>query len=231
MKKKALAISVTCIAAIALLGGTYAAISTTSNPITKEVSTSKLGIKIDQNADEAKEIVSKDDNSIIYGAVSGGETINSPVTIENTEDKDCYIRVTIYREWLDENGKLADFEKADPKEIDLLKIDETKTQQSLSGGTVDANWIYQEPEDDPEVVYAYYKTPVNSGGVTDRVFDSVKALKNSKTTNSNSYTGLQIQLTFDADAIQTTAAADAMTAEWGIIPIFNGTTLTSVREQ
>ena len=220
MKKKKLAIVLSSIAVIALIGGTYAAFTASSSPINKTVSTSKLKIDIEQTADADKEHVTLDGGKIVYTGGLPGDVIDSSVKIKNTENKDCYVRVTITKNWLDEEGsKILDDALADPKEIGV-EPDQT-------------DWIVQEPADDPEIVYCYYREPLAAGQETANVINRFSILEKTKDQPSNKYAGLGTEITFDAEAIQNaTDPAEPMLAAWGVVATFEADgTLTSVVEQ
>ena len=52
------------------------------------------------------------------------------------------------------------------------------------------------------------------------------------TKNSNHYSGLSSQITFDVDAIQTTAGDDAILAEWGMEATIDANgNITKIEEQ
>lgn len=216
MNKRRLAIILASIAVIALIGGTYAAFTATSDPISKTVSTTKLKIDIEQSGDETKNYTIVND-SIEYTNMSAGEEINSPVRIINSENTPCYVRVTIYREWFKGQDKQTDTEKVNPAEIAV------KTQST--------DWIIKEDTEDPEVLYCYYKTPVDGKDATTNVMDQLMVLEGGQNKNTNAYADLSAQLTFEADAIQTGSVEKAMLAAWGVTASFDGDTLIDVAEQ
>lgn len=224
MKKKRLAILLSGIAVIAAIGGTYAAFVASSNPITKDVTAPELGISIEQSIDTSKlrtGSVEETEDGLVYSGGVPGAIVPEQVSIAASEKStDCYVRVTVYRSWWSQDGteKITDSELADPQEIDIKTANE-------------ADWIIQPAEDDPEVIYFYYKKPLTKGMITSNLMDSFTILEKSIAKDNNSYAGLGVHIEFEADAIQKVAAEDAMLAEWGIEASFSGDELVSFTEQ
>lgn len=224
MKIKKLAILISGIAIIAAIGGTYAAFVASSDPITKDVTAPELGIMISQRIDENElqtGSVTQTENGLLYTGGVPGSTIPQKVNVVSADrSTDCYVRVALYRSWWSKDGteKITDADKADPREIAV----ETLSKE---------DWIIQEPEDDTEVIYFYYKKPIASGQETSNLMDSFTILKESIKKNSNAYANLGVQIEFEADAVQKVAAKDAMLAEWGVIAEFDGDKLAGVTEQ
>lgn len=222
MKKKRLLIALASIAVIAALGGTYAAFVSSSDPVRKTVSASSLGIEIEQGewkADPGQaEAV---ENGVVFSGGVPGQEISGSIAVKNTEDQDAYIRVAVYRSWLDDGEKVTDG-SLDVKEIEYGWED---------AGTAD-QWIVQSDEEDPEVTYFYYKRPVRSGESTETIMDYFTILKRTIDQNQNQYADKGVKLEFEADGIQTVAAEDAMLAEWGVVAQIDADgVLTAVTEQ
>ena len=68
---------------------------------------------------------------------------------------------------------------------------------------------------DSENVYVYYNKVLNPGERTPELMDSI-ILFDSKSENTNKYSGKTININWDAEAVQTVAAGDAMLTEWGV---------------
>lgn len=222
MKKKKIFIALVSIAAIAALGGTYAAFVSSSDPVRKTVSASSLGIEIEQSewkADPGQaEAV---ENGVVFSGGVPGEEITGNVTVRNTEDQDAYIRVAVYRSWLDDGEKVAD------GSLDVEEIEYGWKDAGTAG-----EWIVLTDEEDPEITYFYYKYPVGSGESTETVMDYFSVLKKTIHQNQNQYADKGVKLEFEADGIQTIAAKDAMLAEWGVVAQIDADgVLTSVTEQ
>ena len=69
-------------------------------------------------------------------------------------------------------------------------------------------------------MYIYYKSVLNPNEKTSDFMDSF-TLFNNVNENTNKYSGLSAKINFDAQAIQTTAVADAMLNEWGVLAEFD----------
>lgn len=218
MKQK-LIISLMSIAIIGILGSTIAAF-VASTPVREEVSTASLGIDIIQIHDEhsgGKELEDGEngESGFQYTGVPG-DVIKERIAVINTDSRPCYVRVTINRSWVDDNSKKifeANNEALDPADIGIV----------TSGG----KWDVKVDPADPEVIYCYYKEVLDAGATSDDVMESFSILADKISKNSNHYSKLTTKISFEADGIQTTAAKDAMLAEWGIIADIdeNGTIL------
>ena len=220
MKKKRLAIILSSIAVIALIGGTYAAF-TASTKTEHKVSTTELGIALKQKGDASKQTGKlagfgdqETTGGISYKGLSG-DMVEEKVWVENTKTETCFIRVTVNRSWMKENAD-GQFEKTfeesiDPKQIEIMS---------------DNGWYVQEDPDDSEVLYCYYKEAVPAGKTTTNVMKAFSILKGNDG-NSNDYAGLAANIVFEADAIQSYAAKDAMLAEWGVIADIKGDEIIS----
>ena len=222
IKKKRITV-VSCIAAAALIGATYAAYTASSGPIENRVSASGLKIEIEQKADKRKAEARKAeirDDGIHYTGGMPGDEVRGAVSVRNTESRPCYIRVTINRSWKNEDGT-KNFD-VDPAEIEIIRAEEN-------------GWLIEEDPEitgDPEVIYCYYKEMVPGGQSTSSVMEGFSLLKDSINGNSNQYHGLKAEITFSANAVQTTAAEEAMLAEWGIeADITKDGVLTGYKEQ
>ena len=210
MKKKKLFIIIAGLAMIALIGGTYAAFTASTSAVEK-VSTDKLGIEIVQGKDQGQKGLTdisgygdaKDAAGVSYKGTPGDEVAES-VAVKNTENIDCFVRVTTNRSWMKESadgGAEKVFDDVDPKEIRIA---------------VNDDWFVAEDPDDSEVIYCYYKKALTAGA-TQEVMQSFSVLKNDiMGANSNQYAGLSANIIFEADAVQKAAAEAAMKAEWGV---------------
>lgn len=77
------------------------------------------------------------------------------------------------------------------------------------------DWIVPDNRTDSENVYVYYNKVLNPGERTPELMDSI-ILFDSKSENTNKYSGKTININWDAEAVQTVAAGDAMLTEWGV---------------
>jgi len=201
-----------CIAIIAFVGGTIAAFRASTG--TKEdVTTATLGVTIVQTADSDQASQVQFDAKgnfagLTYATAAPGAIIQEEVAVKNTDQKPCYLSVRINRSWIDEEG-IKDF-TLDPEEI---IINQNNTA-----------WLIQTDPNDSEYLQFYYKQILEPGETTANVMDSFELLTHQLNQNSNAYANMSSQITLTANAIQTTAASDAMLAEWGIKPTFDPST-------
>lgn len=215
MKKRRLAIILSGIAVVALVGGTYAAF-TASTKTEHKVSTTELGIELKQEGDTSKQVQELsgfgDEKTVAGLSYKGlpGDTVEEKVWVKNTKTESCFIRVTVNRSWMKQDSA-GNFEKIFGNEINPAKIEIAS----------DNDWYSVVDPDDDEVLYFYYKKAVPSGGETTSVMNAFSILKG-EINNSNAYAGLAANIVFEADAVQSFAAEEAMLAEWGVIAEING---------
>ena len=114
------------------------------------------------------------------------DTIEQRVSVLNSGEKAQYVRVKI--------------SKDNWVNINLINKDD---------------WIVSDNHTDSENVYVYYNKVLNPGERTPELMDSI-ILFDSKSENTNKYSGKTININWDAEAVQTVAAGDAMLTEWGV---------------
>lgn len=189
-----------CLAVIlvsaAVVGGTYAGFQTeTGQKGVAQITTKSLSIEINEKKQEVR----------VKENASPGDTIAFSRNIVNNAEEgyDLYTRVTIYKRW-NRDG-------LESNKIHLyLGEKELITENSEAFGTSD--WILWY-EDDEQVVL-YYRKPLVPGETTT---EAMTALKIDADVN-NAYAGAEVILEFEADAVQKTAAEEAIVAEWGVYP-------------
>ena len=130
---------------------------------------------------------------------------------------DQYVRVTVYKYWVDSNGKKV--QSLDPSLIDLHFVE---TQQAHGKWTVDT------ASSTGERTVLYYSTilaPQNgahdgllsdSDPFTDTLTISDKVLTEKAADGSLMYKGCKPEIKVVVDAVQTHNASDAKTSAWGI---------------
>ena len=114
------------------------------------------------------------------------DTIKQRVSVLNSGEKAQYVRVKI--------------SKDNWVNINMINKDD---------------WIVPDNNTDSENVYVYYNKVLNPGERTPELMDSI-ILFDSKSENTNKYSGKTININWDAEAVQTVAAGDAMLTEWGV---------------
>ena len=159
-------------------------------------------------------------------------TYNEPLSVQNSGRQsgiDEYVRVSIYRYWVDANGKKLT--NLDPSLIDLHILCE---QTGYSNG-----WVMDEKASTDERTVLYYR-PVLRLGEESRQFADTLTIRQSDGmlggmratvtttttkdpvtgqtiyTTTYTYDGLKFVLRADVDAVQTHNAADAIRSAWGI---------------
>ena len=75
--------------------------------------------------------------------------------------------------------------------------------------------IIDTSDENNEVVYCYYKKPIDSKTSTTHVVDAIK-IADLKNADQDLYSPLTIKVDVEVDAIQKVAAKDAILAEWGL---------------
>ncbi|HIW21236.1 MAG TPA: hypothetical protein H9887_04370 [Candidatus Dorea intestinavium] len=212
-KRKNKIIVISCLAIITLIGATFAAFRGSSQ--TKEnVSTSALGITLLRNGEDIES-----NTAYNQGEYKGlpGETVNEKISVKAKKGEGynpVYVRVTAYRYWTKEGTKVSQTENGETLNVEEIVINTPNKEQ---------DWIFEEDPEDPEVVYMYYKKQLEPGGNKDKAdfMESYTILGES--TDSNKYLKHQAVIEFEANAVQTTLAKEAMLAEWGVEAVFDGT--------
>lgn len=223
MKKMRAALLCSAIAVTAaVVGGTLASYQAETST-DKTVSASKVGISIEQTPGEGADPMDAAEGGYIYSAAPGS-VIENEVRIKSSGGSEpVYVRVTVTKSWYDSAGEKV-WER-DGREIDAHRI-ELETDET-------SDWIIKEdPDSYGEVVYFYYKKPIGERQMeTADLLDRFTVLGGGDS-GGNLYTDLAVGLTFEAEAVQQTAAASAMESEWGMTPVFagDGVTLTGIED-
>lgn len=236
--------------AFAGIGGVRAAL-TTSQQYTSQISMQYIGVSLLENG---KTVASRNYNSQTNdgswtGTAKGTlladllktdekQTEDGPIifekkypevlTVQNSGRVNSYVRISIYRYWLDEKGeKSAAARKLDPSLIKLYLGDQDLHDAAVTNYGA---WIKDPSATTDERVVLYYNGLLNAGSVTAApAMDSI-AIDNEIATKVSArqegttiittydYEGKQFCLEVTADAIQEHNAADAMKSAWGIDP-------------
>lgn len=146
-----------------------------------------------------------------------GETYEEKLSVTNSGSIDEYVRVTVYKYWLDGNGKKD--RNLDPSYIDLILLK-------------DNGWIVDESASTEERTVLYYQKPLAPGETTPDLSSSLlingdikKYVRESETktedgytvvTSVYSYNGRHFALEVEADGVQTHNAEDAVRSAWGV---------------
>lgn len=139
-------------------------------------------------------------NDILLESVVPGAIIQKELYVKNVKESASYVRVTLTKYWEDLNGnKLPEL---NAKSIELV-TDET------------SQWIIQNDDENHEVVYMYYKQPLQTNEETKDFIDQLK-ISSDGSQLDNKYTHLNVKLNVEVDAIQQYAAQQAILSEWGL---------------
>lgn len=215
MKKRMLLL---CLAAVltatAVIGGTFAGMSTqTDKQATARITTKGFSIKLNDTtlAEEAVPLSNTIETVGAKGDMMPGSSVPFSKVLENDADYDLYARVTIYKHW-------------DNRDLDASKISWTLNE-------TDANWLKW--YEDEEQVILYYCRPLKAkaaDGSTDCSTEMLSAVQVSADM-TNEYANAQVVLEFEVDAVQTLSAKEAMISEWGVYPTFDESgNITSIAE-
>lgn len=163
-----------------------------------EVSAGNLGINLVEQIDEKDTIKTNDGYQIL--ASMPGDEIKNTVYVENKKDYALYARVTATKYWIDANGN-----KLNDADASLITL---KTKDT-------SNWIIIDDaaNSNSEVVYFYYRIPVDKNEITSNLVDSIQISNDIK---NGEYEKYQIHLSYEAEAVQSIAGADAALSEWGV---------------
>ena len=177
--------------------GTLAVLHQSGN-VDTIMSAGTLGIEIVGNKD-------KNSDSVKFESALPGSLLESQLKIENTKDKELYVRVVMTKYWTHNNGdKQVD---ANASYIHLI------TEQANDWYIVDNS----ESSNGEEVVF-YYKKPITSKESTSFFLNAIQL---SEDISDKAYANYHASLHIEANAIQKVGAKEAMLSEWGIEAEFN----------
>lgn len=205
------------------VGGARAALTYYSENHMTEIETQRINVAL---LEDGKPVNDENaDGELLQGLVSAGEkfeigkTYPESLSVQNTGEIDQYVRVTVYRYWVDEKGnKVKD---VDPDYIKLMP--------DLEEPGTDGWWVDTDASTRERTVI-YYKKPLvgsASGSIGEsettpfathlKVSEDVGAIvtKDDSGKISFDYQGLKFQVKVDVDAVQTHNAEDAILSSWG----------------
>ncbi len=147
-----------------------------------------------------------------------GKKYEDNIDVANNGEIDEFIRVVIYRYWMDGNTKDQ-------------SLDPTLIKYEMEDG-----WIYDAAQSTPEREVYYYSTAVSTGGVVDvisriscdnAVLDYVSQTNDGKGTITTNYLydGKTMGLKIEASGVQTHNGADAILSAWGANVTVTGNSL------
>ena len=209
--------------------GTLAALSYSDTYVSR-VETKRIGVSLVEN----KEVISSRDYSaagdgtwvttggtLLSNMLADGEKLKLGVkypealAVRNSGNIDEYVRIKIYRYWVDGEGNKLTGKPTDPIELNLITGD---------------NWVIDEGSSTSERTVLYYKKALAPGEETDVLSDTLKindiiATKVTETVKKDGdlttrtltydYDGISFVIEAEADAVQTHNAEDAILSAWG----------------
>lgn len=262
-------IAVLAAAAVVLLGissvtGARAALQYRSEIYASQVEMYDIGVSLLENGEANENIVShrnynsRSDNGTWDKTIPGkllehmlsdaGETSIQPgkkypeeILVKNTGTIDEYVRVTIYKYWLDKDGNVTEGYLG-PEELEGRKKTQTSAPE-LTPDLIDlhlineSDWIKDESASTAERTVLYYAHRLDANAVTQPLSDTFSidgsiATKVNQTTEADgtirttyAYDGYSYVLEAKVDAVQDHNAEAAIQSAWGRAVEINGTEL------
>lgn len=199
------------------VGGARAALTIESQDYNSEIGTSHIGVALVENTkrlgDDGKllgDLLSRNGDT----ALKTGKHYKEELAVENTGAIDAYVRVTVYKYWLDEQGNK--YPAMDPQWIKL-------------GLNLEDGWSEDEDETTatPERTVLYY-SPVLPSGKTSSPFlthvyidnkagrQVTQSTENNVITTTYVYNNKSFCLEVHVDGVQTHSADRAKLSAWGV---------------
>lgn len=206
-------------AAIVLLlfssvGGARAALTYYSENHMTEIQTQTIDVELLENGKSVPMNSGNTAKGLLQGLVPEGEkfqigqTYDESLSVRNTGEIDQYVRVTIYKYWVDaDNGEKV--QDVDPYNIELTLANEGDWWIDKDASTRERTVIYYkkllESQKDTTPFAAGLKVNEDVGKIVTKDGDNV----------SFDYQGKKFQVRVDVDALQTHNAEDAILSSWG----------------
>lgn len=195
------------------VGGARAALTYYSENHMTEIQTQTIDVELRENGNSVPMDSGNSSKGLLQGLVPEnekfqvGQTYKESLSVRNTGEIDQYVRVTIYKYWVDaDNNKVQD---VDPYNIEL----------PLANA---GDWWVDQDASTRERTVIYYKKLLRSQEDTTpfatnlRVHEDVGKIVTKNGDNvSFDYEGLKFQVKVDVDAVQTHNAEDAILSSWG----------------
>lgn len=224
------------------IGGARAALNYYSETYASRIQMYDIGVTLNENAAAVSWRNYESNSDGTWNAAKGvllehmggdpiqlGRAYPEELSVTNSGTIDQYVRVSLYRYWLDQDGNKL--QTLSPELIDLNFLCD---QSGTANG-----WLLDQDASTPERTVLYYNSILTPGETTPALSDTltidgmVATKVTETTTEENGYTtittsydynGVQFQLEAQVDAVQTHNAADAIRSAWGRqVTIQNGT--------
>lgn len=230
-----ISIALFAVAALLLLGSTIgsarAALTYYSQTYTSRVQMHSIGVTLLENGEKVSWRDYSERSNGTWNETTGallenmlaegekfqiGKVYKEELAVTNTGSIDQYVRVNIYRYWLDADGKKM--QDLSPDLIDLNLV-------NIGNG-----WVVDEKSTTAERTVLYYDRPLAADATTLPFSDQIKVEngitakvtqteeKNGKyttITTTYDYDGVKFQLEVEVNAVQTHNAEDAIWSAWG----------------
>lgn len=207
----------------ATIGVASAAISYITSTYSSQIKMYDIGVSLLENGERVswRDYGSKDDGNWdqnIPGVLLGnmlendgnvilGKAYTEELNVRNSGSINQYVRVSIYKYWVDPNKFAKDPENAKLSELDPDYID-------LHLTNLDSAWLLDTSASTSERVVLYYNRLLNSGDVTPLFADTV-TISNACRKEKAAYNGAQFRIEVHVDAVQENNAGDAILSAWG----------------
>lgn len=237
------------VAALALIfagaiGGSKAALTYFSNTYTSEIEMYDIGVSLLENGDivASRDYKPKSDGEWIEtqepllrhipenGAkIHYGQPYKEELTVKNSGTIDEYVRVNVYKYWVDPAGKKV---SDDAKTSGKMQPNQCSPELIDLNFTPGDDWIIDESVSTPERTVLYYNKLLKSGETVEQCFTDTltvyidKKMVNTVTQTSTDGTKTKYITTYDCngfkfvveaevDAVQNHNAEDAAFSSWG----------------
>lgn len=208
-------------AGLLLLGGTVgstqAALTWRSENYTSRVEMQEIGVSLVENDQDVS------GKELLTGLLGEGEqlalnkTYPEALTVTNSGVIDEYVRVTIYRYWMNTDADGNPTSKNTTISPEWIHLNLTN------------NWILDESASTDERLVLYYPKALASGETAEAITDGISidsAIANKMTksepdangviTTTYDYDGARFTVEVQVDAVQTHNAEDAIKSAWGV---------------
>jgi len=213
------------------IGGTRAALTYYSETYASRVQMFNIGVSLLENdtkvswrdyGSESDGAWSENTGVLLANMLGDGESIQlgksypEILAVTNSGTIDEYVRVSIYKYWLNPQGEKVQDLSPELIELNLVNLGDA--------------WMIDEDASTKERTVLYYKNILPVDATTPALSDTLRLnpsigtkVRQEKTTNGNytrvdtifEYDGYRFQIEVEVDAVQTHNAADAILSAWG----------------
>ena len=152
-----------------------------------------------------------------------GKAYTEELSVANTGNIEEYVRVTIYKYWVDPDGNKVFLNETDDEGNEIVKEKDKKgiSTQGLSPALIKLNltnsnvWLLDEKASTEERIVVYYNSVLAPGEDTSKTPLSEVSDDGKTITTKYDYDGWQFCLEAVVDAVQNHNAKDAIKSVWG----------------